>query len=189
MPVWPFVCSFPLERQSGRGCFMKTQSRFRFLLGYHAHAFIPPPLPIDTQAKRGIYSPHIEFCPFRPGVAGLAHAAKGTDRFRRERLVRSRSLKQPQLCLKPVWRSHVPGSTGPVAFPVQNGRSKFDFYQAWESGSPLPSSKRNSPPRPDLPGFQREQGSAEQLQYDFSDIPCFKVLRHGKDFNAIRRGQ
>jgi hypothetical protein len=178
-----------LERQSGGRRFMKTHCRFVPNSSCSSHALIHFPLPIDTWAKRGIYSPHLEFRPLVSVVVGVANGANGTKSFQSGRLARSRSLKQSRLCLKPAWRSHAPGITGVFAFPVQNGRLDFNFYQVWETGSPLPLGKRNSPLRPDLPVLQRERSSSGQRSYDFSGIPCSKALRQGKDFNAIRRGQ
>lgn len=188
-PLWPLVCSSLTGRQSGRGCFMKTRSRFDFHSGHQKNAFIPSPLPFDTQANRGIYSPHLEFRPLSAVATGVANGAIEVKDFQREGLARSRSLKQTRLCLTPVRRLHAAGNTGAIAFPVQNGRLESNSFRAWESGSPLPSGKRNFPTQPDLPVLQLDHGTKEQSQFDFSDIPCFKALRHGKDFNAIRRGQ
>lgn len=181
----PFLC----ERQRGRRCFMHTQSRFSFFLGRRASEYTSPSLPIDTQAKRGIYSPHLEFCSLAAVAAGVASGANKSRGFQREGLAQRRSFRQSRHCLNPAWRLHASGNAGAVAFPVQNGRLELNSFQARGTGSPLLSGKRNTPSRPDLPVLQLENSFDEQNQCDFSDFPCFRMLRHGKDFNAIRRGQ
>jgi hypothetical protein len=168
---------------------MKTQSQFNSSLGHQKNAIISTPLPFDTQAKRGIYSPRLEFRPLGAVATGVSNGAIEVRGFQCEEFARSRSLKQIRLCLKTVRRLHASGNTGAIAFPIQNGRLEHNSFQAWETGSPLPSGKRNFPTQPDLPVLQLDRSTNEQSQYDFSDIPCFKALRHGKDFNAIRRGQ
>jgi hypothetical protein len=168
---------------------MNTRSRFDFLPGHRKNAFIPSPLPFDTQAKRGIYSPRLEVRPLAAVATGVANAAIDVEGFQFEGFARSRSLRQSRLCLKPAWRLHSAGNAGTIAFPVQNGRLQFNSLQAWGTGSLPPSVNRKSPPLPDLPVLQLDHGTSEQNQCDFSDIPYFKALRHGKDFNAIRRGQ
>jgi hypothetical protein len=165
---------------------MESQSRFDLSLGFPQHRIRRFPLPIDTWVKPGIYSPHLDFCPFVSVAAGVARGSKG---FQFERLGRSRSFRQPRFCLKSAWRSDASGNLGPIAFPVQRGRLAFDFCQAWESGSPVPQSWKVPRSQPDLPRLRPEQRSSEERLCDFSDIPCFSAIRHGRDFNAIRRGQ
>ena len=172
-----------------KGGGMESRSRFGLSLGFPQHGFTRFPLPIDTWVKRGIYSPHLDFRPIVSVAAGVASGAMGSKGFQFERLGRSRSFKQPRLCLKSAWRSDASGNLGPIAFPVQNGRLAFDFRQAWESGSPAPQSWKAPRSQPDLPRLQPEQRSSDERLCDFSDIPCFSEIRHGRDFNAIRRGQ
>jgi hypothetical protein len=168
---------------------MASQRRSVVRLGAREHASNHFSLPIDTQVKPGIYSPRLEFSPLVSGAAGVADGTKGTNSNQFEGLARSRSFKQTQLCLEAAWRAQAPGNEGAPAFHIQNGRLEFDFRQAWGTGSLLPQNSENPLPPPDLPCFQREQHSSEGWPCDLSDIPCFLVLRHGKDFNAIRRGQ
>ena len=168
---------------------MESQSRFDLSLGFPQHRIRRFPLPIDTWVKSGIYSPHLDFCPFVSVAAGVASGARGSKGFQFKRLGRSRSFRQLRHCLKSAWRSDASGNLGLIAFPVQNGRLAFDFRRAWESGSPAPQSWKVPLSQSDLPRVQLDQRSSEERLCDFSDIPCFSAIRHGRDFNAIRRGQ
>lgn len=168
---------------------MKSQRRSALPLSLRQHNFNADSLPIDTWVKPGIYSPHLDFCPFGPVAARVANGRRGSKGFPFETLGRCRSFKQPRLCLKSAWRSDASGDLGPLAFPVRHARFDFGVRQAWESGSSLPHSRKVSDSAPDLPRLQREQRSSEEGFCDFSDIPCFMAIRHGKDFTAIRRGQ
>lgn len=168
---------------------MKSLRRSALHLSLPQHNFNRYPLPIDTRLKAGIYSPHLDFRPLVPVAAGVANGRRGSKGFPFETLGRSRSFKQPRLCLKSAWRSDASGDLGPLALPVQHGRFDFCVRQARESGSSLPHSGKVPDSAPDLPRLQRTQRPSEEGFSDFSDIPCFMAIRHGKDFTAIRRGQ
>ena len=146
-------------------------------------------LPIDTQAKPGIYSPHLEFRPSVPFASTVANNSRGARDVQSEESFRSGSCKRVEVRLSVAGRSQALGKNDVTVVPNQPGRSETDLCPARESGSPLLRSMRSSPPQPDLPGFELEHQLNDEEPCDFSDSPGFLALRHGLDFTAIRRGQ
>lgn len=138
---------------------MKTPSRFDFLSGHRKNAFVPSPLPFDTQAKRGIYSPHLEVRPLTAIASGVANGTIEVKGFQCEGLVRSRLFRQARFCVAPARRLHSVGDAGMVAFPVQNGRLQFSCLRADGVGSLLAAGNRDFPSRPDLPVLELDHGS------------------------------
>jgi len=108
---------------------MKTHSRFVPGRDFPRQPTKPSSLPIDTRAKRGIYSLRPENCPFVSVATGVANGAWDGGCVDPVGFARHGSPRQPRLYIKPLRRSHAPGNKGFSASPLQ-GRSDFAFCPA-----------------------------------------------------------
>jgi hypothetical protein len=113
---------------------MKTHSRLVPGPDFPRQHTKPGSLPIDTRAKRGIYSLRLEFCHFVLVATGVANGRWDSGCVDPAGFAIHGSPPQPRLYIKPLRRSHAPGNKGFSASLLQ-GRSDFGFCPA---GRPAP---------------------------------------------------